>query len=97
MDEKPQNIKQVSQPIENDSFGRNILLLTPAAISGLTVIFFIIACVLPTKDRFVMTSGGQQRIITRQDNPTIYWSTEAGVMIVAGSLIVFGIYRGRKQ
>jgi len=61
------------------------------------IIFLMIACVLPTKDRFVMTSGGQQRVITRQDNPAIYWGTEAGVLIVAVSLISFGIYHGRKQ
>ena len=61
------------------------------------VIFFMIACILPTKDRFQMTSGGQQRIITRQDNPAIYWGTEVGVLIVAVSLITFGVYRGRKQ
>jgi len=59
-------------------------------------IFFMIACVLPTKDRFVMRSGEQQRVITRQDNPMIYWGTEAGVLTVAISLITFGIYRGRK-
>jgi uncharacterized membrane protein len=61
------------------------------------IIFLMIACVLPTKDRFVMTSGGQQRVITRQDNPTIYWGTEAGVLIVSVSLIAFGIFRGQKQ
>ena len=61
------------------------------------IVFFMIACVLPTKDRFVMTSGGQQRVITRQDNPAIYWGVEAGVLVVAVSLSAFGIYRSRKK
>jgi len=61
------------------------------------IIFFMIACVLPTKDRFQMSIGGQQRIITRQDNPAIYWGTEIGVLAVAASLLGFGIYRNRKK
>jgi uncharacterized membrane protein len=62
-----------------------------------SIVFFMIACALPTKDRFVMTSGGQKRVITRQDNPTIYWGTEVGVLVVAVLLLSFGIYRGRKK
>lgn len=62
-----------------------------------SVIFVMIACVLPTKDRFVMTVGGQKRVITRQDNPAMYWGTEAGVLVVALSLFSFGIYRSRKK
>jgi uncharacterized membrane protein len=61
------------------------------------IVFFMIACVLPTKDRFVMNSGGQQRVITRQGNPGIYWGTEAGVLVVAVLLSGFGIYRSRKK
>jgi uncharacterized membrane protein len=62
-----------------------------------SIVFVMIACVLPTQDRFAMTVGGQKRIITRQDNPTIYWGTEFGVLVVAVSLFSFGIYRSRKK
>jgi len=61
------------------------------------IVFLMIACVLPTKDRFAMTSGDQQRVITRQDNPAIYWGTEVGVLVVAVSLVAFGIRRSRKK
>jgi hypothetical protein len=62
-----------------------------------SIVFVMIACVLPTKDRFVMTVGGQKRVITRQDDPTIYWGTEAGVLAIAVALFSFGIYRSRKK
>jgi hypothetical protein len=35
-------------------------------------IFFVIACVLPTRDSFLMTVNGQRRTITRQNDPTIF-------------------------
>jgi hypothetical protein len=62
-----------------------------------SIVFLMIACVLPTKDRFAMTIGGQQQVITRQDNPTIYWGTEAGALVVAVSLFSFSIHRSRKK
>ena len=64
-------------------------------ISG--VVFLMAACVLPTKDKFVINSGGQQRIITRQDNPAIYWGTEIGALVIAVSLFSLGIYRNRNK
>jgi hypothetical protein len=55
-----------------------------------------IAGVLPTKDRWVMTSGLQERVITRQDDPAVYWGVESGILLVAISLLACAFYRIRK-
>jgi hypothetical protein len=60
-------------------------------------VFFIVVCVFPAKDRFIMNNGGSKTVITRPDNPLIYWGTEAGILLVAISLIGCGIYRGRNK
>jgi hypothetical protein len=57
----------------------------------------MIAYTIPSKDRFVMDNGGHKHIITRQDDPLIYWGTESAVVFVAGSLFAAAIYRGRKK
>jgi hypothetical protein len=61
------------------------------------ILFAIIAYVIPTKDRFVMDNGGHNSIITRQDDPLIYWGAESAVVFVSVSLFAAAIYRGRKK
>ena len=58
-----------------------------------------VACIFTTKDRFTIKSksDGQQRVITRQDDPLIYWGTEFGIVFVAVSLDGCGVYRGGKK
>ena len=78
---------------------RDIMLgdrVTRMLIIG-SIIFVMIACVLPTKDRFVMTVGSQKRVITRQDNPAVYWGVESGILFVAVSLSAYAFYRSRKR
>ena len=78
--------------------------MTPAFRSRLSrglilgsVVLFMIAGILPTKDRFVMDVGGEKRVITRQDNPLVYWGTESGILVVAIAFFGFGFYRARKE
>ena len=61
----------------------------------LGLVFLMCAIVLPTQDRFVMTTRGHKRIITRSDDPAIYWSVEAAIASVSFVLFASGIYRRR--
>jgi hypothetical protein len=60
-------------------------------------ILFLIACTLPLKDKFETNSGGQQRIITRQDIPLIYWGVELMILSIAIFLCAYGFYQNRKK
>ena len=60
-----------------------------------SIIFFLIACVIPAKGRFVINYGGQQKIISSHEYPLLYWGTELLVLVVALSLCAFGLYRSR--
>lgn len=60
-------------------------------------IFLLIACALPTKDRFVMDVGARHRIFTRADDPWIYWGAEAIILLVGTVLVGYGVYRNRKN
>jgi hypothetical protein len=62
-----------------------------------SIILFMAAGIFLTQDHFVMTSGGQRRVITRQDNPGIYWGVESGILFVAISLSAFAIYLSRRK
>ena len=79
----------MTTPIFKDRISRRLIFWS--------FLFFIIAAILPTKDRFVMNSGGQERVITRKDNPKIYWGVESGILVVAVSLSAYAIFRSRKK
>jgi hypothetical protein len=57
----------------------------------------LIACALPLKDKFAMNNGGQERIITREANPLIYWGVEVVILFTAIFLCAYGFYRNRKN
>jgi hypothetical protein len=59
------------------------------------VVFLLIAAILPTQDRFNVDLGGRKTVVTRQHEPFAYWDMEAGIVLVAVTLIAFGIYRQR--
>jgi hypothetical protein len=79
----------MSTPIFQDRISRRLIVWS--------FIFFVIAAMLPTKDRLEMSGGGQQRVITRQNNPKIYWGVESGTVFVAVSLSAYAIFRSRKK
>ena len=62
----------------------------------LGLVFFMIACVFPTKDRFYMTINGEVSVITRNEDPLIYWGTESAILLIAVSFSAYGLYRDRK-
>jgi hypothetical protein len=64
-------------------------------VSG--IVCFMAACIFPTKDHFVIDTGGDKTIITRQDNPLVYWGTESAVLLVAVSFCAAAFYRARKK
>ena len=61
------------------------------------VIFLLIACVIPTKDKFSADVGGISRVITRQGNPAIYWGMEATAVLVGISLLLVAYRKGRRN
>jgi len=76
-------------PIFQDRIFRRLILWS--------ILLFMTAGILLTQDRFVMTSGGHQRVVTRQDNPGIYWGVESGILLVAISLSAYAIHRSRRK
>jgi hypothetical protein len=60
-------------------------------------VFLLVACAFLTKDHFVMDVGGRHRIVTRADDPWIYWGAEATILLVGIALVGYGIYRNRKN
>ena len=48
-----------------------------------------------SQDRFVLNCNGKQSLITRENNPGIYWGVEAGILVVGASLLVLALYRDR--
>jgi hypothetical protein len=83
------SLGHMSAPIFQDRISRRLIIWS--------FILFMIAAMLPTKDRFEMSSGGQQRVITRQDNPKIYWGVESGILFVAVSLSAYAVFRSRRR
>jgi len=79
----------MSTPILQDRISRRLIIWS--------FVLFTIAAVLPTKDRFELTSDGQKTLITRQDNPKIYWGVESGILFVALSLSAYALFRTRKS
>jgi uncharacterized membrane protein len=61
------------------------------------IVFFLIAVVLPTKDRFVFTVGGRQQVIARQDQPLTSWGAELIITLAALTFVAAGLYRARTQ
>ena len=55
-----------------------------------------IGAVLLADNRFALNNGGHRRIITRQNDPLIYWRIEAGILFVGLLLVGTSIYFGRK-
>ena len=62
-----------------------------------SAVFFLIALVLPTQDRFAFNLGGQKGTITRQNEPFIYWGMETAVVLVFVAFFASGVHLQRKQ
>jgi hypothetical protein len=76
-------------PIFQDRISRRLIFWS--------VLLFMAAAILPTQDHLAIDIGGQHRIITRQDNPMIYWGVESEILFVATSLCAYAFYRNRKK
>jgi hypothetical protein len=67
------------------------------------VFAFVIFCIFLTTGKFEMRSGSIHgrhqilRVISREDNPLIYWGTESVILVVAVLLVASGVYRARKD
>ncbi|OOG36812.1 hypothetical protein B0E51_17770 [Rhodanobacter sp. C05] len=67
------------------------------------VFVFVIFCIFLEVGKFEMRSGSIHgrhqilRVISRQDNPLIYWGTEFAILVVAVLLVALGVYRARKD
>lgn len=58
-------------------------------------ILFVIAAILASETQFNINIG-RYRVITRQQNPLIYWGIEAGIVIVAAFLCLCAFWRNPK-
>ena len=65
------------------------------------VVVLVIFGVFLAAGRFELWSGARpggrrMTVITRQENPGVYWGIESSVLAVAVSLLAMGAYRARK-
>jgi len=61
------------------------------------VISFTCFSIALSQDRFTFTSGNTKRVITRQDEPTFYWGTQAALASFGVVCFGGGIYFMRRK
>lgn len=63
----------------------------------LGIVFLLIAIAVPTRNRFVITSGAHKIVITRTGNPLVYWGTELAAALASAGLFAASAYRRRRR
>ena len=61
------------------------------------LVLFLVLSVFLTQNRFTLTHGHTQRVITRQDDPRVYWGTEIAIAVLGALSLGGGIYFERRK